>query len=479
MSPAVLSELAAELIFAIFAFCDISSVVSTGQTCRYLHDLAFQKSVWLVLLGDLQRRSILDSVYTPHLNNLSTDELMNLVKRLLSGPKTWNPLDSHRTLEVSKEIILRPGFPSGPGARPWENETKLLPSGRYLLFKNTDMLELWDVTEHRLVWTHTSQLSSSAWILLLQFTAEEIEGGESVVVMLCERSIPHDGEDRRNIVEIVAVNAHKGTHELLLLARVPGTFYENPFQSPVILGPLAVVSVDQNYLIIDWKARTSFVLAPSTKSWSRIALIPGHIILKTIIKVTDEGEKLYEIHIISTDALQTHLMPAIDMEGIDNFNTVSPDQITKLITLRDPDKWDSLDQISVHESPLHDSEYRIWVCGSTYCASPPSYNPSLWCYQLSIPVGQPPRWKLRGLYAPSESCDWDCDHTYSGHVIRNARIIGPGSKTESEDVELPRAGDFAQLAPHSGAITYNAQIAPYSGALTYPTDSSIVIQYFK
>ncbi|KAJ6586326.1 hypothetical protein DFH09DRAFT_1432137 [Mycena vulgaris] len=113
----------------IFAHCDISSVVSTGRTCRYLHDLAFAKSIWLALLDDLKRRSILDSACTPDLQNLSTNDLIALVKRLVNGPDTWWPQASGFTPEVSKETILHPIMHDAPGGPTfaWDNEAKLLP----------------------------------------------------------------------------------------------------------------------------------------------------------------------------------------------------------------------------------------------------------------------------------------------------------------------------------------------------------------
>ncbi|KAF8203415.1 hypothetical protein K438DRAFT_1820137, partial [Mycena galopus ATCC 62051] len=109
-SALLLSDLPPDIIFAVFACCDISSVVSTGQTCQYLCHLAFDRSVWLNLLDNLRprRRSILDRT-SANLENLSVEEMIGVVRRLVTGPETWNPR------EVSREITLQPTIRTGGG----------------------------------------------------------------------------------------------------------------------------------------------------------------------------------------------------------------------------------------------------------------------------------------------------------------------------------------------------------------------------
>ncbi|KAJ7259989.1 hypothetical protein B0H12DRAFT_1231925 [Mycena haematopus] len=106
----LLSDLAPDVVFSIFACSDISSVVSAGQTCRYLHNLAFDKSVWLGLFDRLRRRFLVDRNCTPDLESLSTDEIIEVVRRLITGPQTWSPreLDCDPIAEVSTQITLHP-----------------------------------------------------------------------------------------------------------------------------------------------------------------------------------------------------------------------------------------------------------------------------------------------------------------------------------------------------------------------------------
>lgn len=202
MSPGkLLSDLVPELIFAIFSSCDISSVVATGQvdpyfpsclspkiicslqTCRYLHEVAFDKSVWLDLLENLRRRSLLDRVFTPNLETLVMGEMLQLVKRMTTGPETWTAENGHFVAEVCKEIALHPPELT----RSSRYEAKLLPSGRFIVFNNNNTIECWSVLDSRPIWRHRL---AAAGHRLENFAADETDSEDSVNIMLCVAT-PH------------------------------------------------------------------------------------------------------------------------------------------------------------------------------------------------------------------------------------------------------------------------------------------------
>jgi hypothetical protein len=163
-----------------------------AQTCRYLHQLALDKSVWLNLMKNLQRRSILERTCT-NLESLSTADMIGLAQRLLSGPETWGSrIDS--TSEVSREVTLHTG-PITLGDPGFHYSGQLLPSGRYVLVNLVDLddgsrrLECWSVADDKLVWRHTWGMSHS----VLKFAADETEDGDSIIIMLCVRGPPDTG----------------------------------------------------------------------------------------------------------------------------------------------------------------------------------------------------------------------------------------------------------------------------------------------
>ncbi|KAJ7122101.1 hypothetical protein C8R44DRAFT_876415 [Mycena epipterygia] len=242
MPASLFSKLAPDIIISIFAYCDISTVVSTGQTCRYLHGLAFHKAFWRVLVKDLQRRGFL-VVSTLDLQGLSTDDLITLVKRPLTGPKTRTPRDEDFVPEVSRKITVHPRIAVGLAHRPRENEAKLL---------------------------RTDECAA-----VLAFAVDDTGDYDSLILMICQRTYPWTAENRKNHVEIVDLDLTNGTRTLLLTANAPDTYTEKPFSYPKVCGTLAAVAItsQHRYLVVDWKAQFSFELCCDLDV-SRLALIP-------------------------------------------------------------------------------------------------------------------------------------------------------------------------------------------------------------
>ncbi|KAJ7512182.1 hypothetical protein B0H11DRAFT_1950150 [Mycena galericulata] len=472
MDPATkLSHLPADVVLSIFLCCDICTVICVAQTCKSLHELAFSKTVWLALVGDLRRRCILDTSCTPNPQDLSLDELINLVKRLTFGPTTRSSLDSGFTPEVTREIVLHANIAPGRFLLLGNRIAKLLPSGRHVLFINRRNLECWHVLKERLVWTHSSTVED-AWVQ--SFAAEEMGGGDSVIIMICERTYPAI-RDRENYIEIVDVNLSKGTHEVILIARAPDTD-NHPFKYPVLSGSLAAVttgSKGNQFLIIDWTQRSALVVQchPRLPSPSRMELIPGHIVLTTF-----SIQNRSEIHLISTQTLRLHWIPATPPSGVGEFNFVPIDVIQKLSTIPGPDITmhansdvsHSFDQISVWPNPLQDGAYRLWISESLWAAA---RDALLRCYQLSSSDGGHLQLSQRARY-PAYRNDMSRSMTYSGHTLLmpwgqpGAMIISPTSGAEVGDVQLTHSGDHVHLSP-------------FSGALTYVAETCVVVRYYK
>ncbi|KAJ7088469.1 hypothetical protein B0H15DRAFT_841454 [Mycena belliarum] len=460
MAPAILlSELPPDVIFSIFAHCDISSVVSASQTCKYLHGLAFQKSVWLMLLDCLRQRGILDcgALGLTDLTSDTTAELVHRAKRLVTGPDTWAPRDSRLAPEVAREIILHPKIVTGVGIFEWWNEARLLPSGRYVLFKNLDTLECWDVARDRLVWTHASSAEGSE---VTAFAAEETGVGNSLLIFMCERAMG----DRKNFVEIVELHTRHGTHRILLFAGVHDTPGDEPFSNPVVCGALAVVALDTGekdttLLVFDWKAQSAFALDYPREPPPLFALVPGHLLLTATSSAGDQ-----ELHLIAHAALPT---PPLSADG--RPTRLPWAAIPILSTLRDQAAWtwEVFHRMAVHASPVRAGEYRVWLCGAYQREDTHSYG-AVHSYRLVLPgaAGAPPAWHARRPHA-AQGLTSQLALSYAGHAL------GPGDFILRIDAPAARggfdvggAGDFLHLSAYSGAVTYS-------------TSRVIVIQYFK
>ncbi|KAF7350297.1 hypothetical protein MVEN_01333700 [Mycena venus] len=469
----LLSDLAPDVIFSIFACCDISSVVSTAQTCRYLHRLAFDISVWLVLLDNLRRRSILDRTCTPDIKVLSTDEIIDIVKRLITGPKTWTtPLDAADPVaEVTREIEVHPKIRVGGGILHWENMAKLLPSGRYVLFNNWRALECWNVADDRLVWKHASAIEHAS---VLEFAADEVE--DSVVILICVRSYPRNYDDRKNYLEVVDVDLQTGAHNSLLITRAPDSDYDNPFCWPVIRGALAAVgtnSQSNTYMIVNWRTQSHLTLKCNP-----------HIVLKTSL----DGED--QVHLISNDALLAYWAPtlSIDDPGPAEFAVILVEAIPKLGTFVDPDADQSFSYMSVIESPIQHGSYRIWIHGTLHTTDADTDTDAsntttggLLCYQLSILIGGSgdvkPQWRKQRR---ATGAGMSLYHTipYSGHGLfytnpAGYRMFSPtASESEYGSPQCQPRVEFRGSGDH-------VDVGLYSGTITYSTSNSIVIRYYR
>ncbi|KAJ7732930.1 hypothetical protein DFH07DRAFT_1065504 [Mycena maculata] len=472
----IFSELPPDVILSVFACCDVSSVVSTGQTCRHLHSLAVEKSVWVRLLDDLKRRSILDPTIAPNLDVLSIGDLIKVVKSLLTGPSTWTPTEAGFAPQVSKRITLHPNILTGPGILTWENETRLLRNGAHVFFNNWGKLECWHVAEDRLVWVHTAGVENAS---VLEFAVDEDAGVDVLRIMICVRTYPPGSMDlRENYVEIVDLDLHKGIHDVCLLVRAPNSRHDNPFSSPVICGSVAAVTLSaaegrDSLLLIDCEAHLTVVLS-RILCVIVVALVPRHIILRTTSKTGED-----EIHLIlSEDLFTLHGGPAefgahsisvvVNELPLISTQRVAPGSLS---SRREPFAWNSYDQMSVHACPLHRDTYRLWV----YASKRPSHgiasplDSTLSSFDISIVAAElRPR-----TCVPALGPMLYRTITYSGHTqvfdaygTRYQQILPPTLSAASGVVELDDCGD-------------HVDVGPYSGTLAYSTHKEIVILYFR
>ncbi|KAJ7149626.1 hypothetical protein C8R46DRAFT_1198640 [Mycena filopes] len=454
---AFISELPADVVFSIFLYCDIASVVLVGQTCRYLHDLAFHPSVWLALLQDLKRRFILSDAVSPNLEEASTSELINVARRLLWGPDTWSPTSAGFTPEVAQRITLHP-----TEIHNWQNEARLSPSGRFVLLCKWGTLECWDVGADRMTWRY---LSGSEFLV---FAVDEVVDDDKLVIMTCEST--YSGP-RTHCIQIIELYPRSGADSNLLKVSCP-TPPHSAFMRPVICGGVATVALSwrQNLLLVlDWKAQSAFVVCtPDTQS-NVADIIPGHLILQTL-NTGDGSTYLYLIDL--RDALRTYGVP-LNLLNVDAFpfNSVELNQLPKILTQEvvtpRAERSSSAEQrLYAHARPLHRDAYRIWVHSAE--------DALLRSYDLALTPT--PVWRER-TRAPSRTKLYYRHIAYSGHTQWFERVFGdpvhqilppsiPAPPLTRGELNLAGAADFTH-------------VSAYSGALTFATESNVVVLYFR
>ncbi|KAJ7473186.1 hypothetical protein B0H11DRAFT_2037543 [Mycena galericulata] len=472
-------DLPVDIIFSTFAFCDICTVISVAQTCRHLYDLAFQKTIWLGFLHDLNQRHFLDPI--SNLRDLATRELIELVKRLITGPETWSSTpDSQLKHVLAKKITLHPSIFTGPGIRDWQNQATLLPDGRHVLFGNWNTLECWSVEDDRLVWARSPTKHAGA---LLGFDAEVVDTAHSLVVVVCEHT--EVGFPNRTL-EVVNVDLRSGTSDLLFAAYSPSPLTFHFYGRPTICGEFVVISARPNrdvFLVLNWKTRSAFLLVCQEGWRSELLLFPRHVLLKTMDNTeTDELRLLSCAEFIPHWTQLAGPVAHLDLAMRLSLTSVPIAHIPALVTQRIelPNSVHSRSsppscRVSVRADPLRESTYRVWVYLLHQDDRTESLRVTMRCYRLSCGPGTQVVWR-ESISANSPAgakipYNGTSGITYSGHALalddeERQRIMALPSVWGEQDVDLVDCGDYID-------------VSAYSGAVTYATFNSIVILYFK
>ncbi|KAJ6549146.1 hypothetical protein DFH09DRAFT_1169771, partial [Mycena vulgaris] len=153
-----LRELDSDVLLQIFALVDVYTVLSLSR------------HLWLSVVRDLASRYLIDA---------PAAELVDQVKRVVSGPRTWFPASSGPP-RLLQQLTISPGNLVGRRV-----DTEFLPDGRHILiYKSSDHLsrgvECWDAHLGRKVW---------AWSFPLRYiqcvTFDFRRSGLEALVMLC------------------------------------------------------------------------------------------------------------------------------------------------------------------------------------------------------------------------------------------------------------------------------------------------------
>ncbi|KAF7328543.1 F-box domain-containing protein [Mycena venus] len=258
-------------IWSIFSFCDITTVLSVGMANKYLHRLSLNKLVWVNLVDNLRYRGFIDLLSPSDIRSKSQEELVALVKALLTGPTSWiapvlpltkpklpflarfrsKPTSQARQARGQAEISMRYSLHL-PAPRSFaEGQVKLLPGGKYILIANSPgTLECWSVQREKLIWAYEKATAD-----IIGFSAQVLDGGDEANIIVCEKWSLHDA---KNLVRILNLNFHTG---------ISTTFFTNSYESsyiiqPKICGkfaclvyPSGVLSGCYPCVLIDWQSK--------------------------------------------------------------------------------------------------------------------------------------------------------------------------------------------------------------------------------
>nr|GAT60653.1 predicted protein [Mycena chlorophos] len=509
-----LSDLPPELVLRILRLCDVATILRVSETCRFLHNVVFDKSCWIDVVRDLQRRGIID--------------------------------DSERVHELSAEDLVQLLTVPVPDPSAYWLSAKLLPGGRHILINSGGELSCNNVAEGACIWRYEPLLPgnpSEIRVLEFHFGTEVGESGQHTIFICLE------GE-HGDYVDVVELDVATGSHRVLLCARVPisDTMSNGILCNPVVCGTLAAVGIHPHrslYLIVDLAQQLAFILEfqfdcrdderepDNAQQLFLLDLARGYIVVRArSVSGTEE-----HLHIISAEIafrLYGRALPPLKARipyaktskyynvaqlGSDEFKEAI--LITQVVTETSlPDSYEcnrvmqyientlgpdaaAYGALRVFADPLRDDIFRVWVyisatrieredSGRRYrngwrisYRAPHSQDDEwfsgyaadglLCLYELdvSVPPAQQPRLRevRRGPAPAAVVCS---GLTSSGHVTSSTLEIYPPFALFPVRWEVP-----SQQDPETGrAERWDAHVAAYTGDVTLANRRAIVVHRF-
>ncbi|KAF7326172.1 hypothetical protein MKEN_00469300 [Mycena kentingensis (nom. inval.)] len=426
------------------------------RTCKHLHGLAFQKIVWIALCARLQQANFLDTTSTPPLADLSTDQLIDLVKALVQGPRSWAARPNGPVPIVQRSIQLPVNVDLTALHLYWGNEAELLPSGTHLLFNNLGTLELWDMNQIRRVWTNVLVVALAE---VVHFASEQV-GQQGCPFM----------EDRVNYVEIIDLNLRTLAANTLLVSRLSQGGVDNPFEQGAVCGDFATVKFNAPTRFADKHDIAVFslqipaqprVLRVTHDFHGNIALADGYLL------VSPPGSG--QVQIIALDGLGLLWGMPLPPSGSSNPPRYDLSDLPLFFSFPIDTTRRVLGGFLLMKSPLRENQYRIWV--QTDCL--PSHQLTLTPGDQTPPIVRP---RATDAVYPADS---HLHPTYSGHALIQSWDTGPRHIVPPA---APAGG--RNLTPsgivHAGGHQVDA-VTSYSGAVVSSSRSAqgrVVVRYY-
>jgi hypothetical protein len=153
--------------------------------------------IWLRLISDLLARNFINIPPGQDLQGFSLDALINMAKRSIQGPASWSTSGSTQS-RIAHQIFLYPIFPFNAGAVGDDeiDEVMLLSGGQYVLFLHAERLRCWSVTDDQPIWDYPAQRSPADVISIQKFTAEVVDGGQAIVIVVAGKGFPNHYRDQ-------------------------------------------------------------------------------------------------------------------------------------------------------------------------------------------------------------------------------------------------------------------------------------------
>ncbi|KAJ7629258.1 hypothetical protein DFH06DRAFT_1226222 [Mycena polygramma] len=212
-----LVDLGTDVLSRVFALTDVYTVLVLSQANRLLHDVGSTKQLWLSIVRDLSARRLIDALPVD-VGTLSKDALVEEVRRIVRGPRTWSP-----ETKIPPTILRRIDLEMDDSAFP-----ELLPGGAYIVSYSAGCRRAVDCVKvatgrRTWSWSHPDFIVNSA------------------VFDFCGAS--------EAVVALVILTPTKDTHLLLLQANLDTGHSRHLVQMPLVPGDSSILQLLGDFVL--------------------------------------------------------------------------------------------------------------------------------------------------------------------------------------------------------------------------------------
>ncbi|KAJ7761616.1 hypothetical protein DFH07DRAFT_423821 [Mycena maculata] len=348
-------DLNEDVLGQILSKCDIYTVLCVGRVNRYLRLIVSSKQLWISLLGDLELRGFLDFTPEEQFQSYSTADLIDEIKCISLGPKTWSPtwsapqeLRRHTIVSLEQEITGR---------------VELLPGGKYIAIQERESLGFYEVPTGQCV--HTVTYTDLGSILNCSFHMRQRSSLEVAVSL----SGPH----HNRVVQILRVDLLTGHSDNLLRFQLPTNLtFLSP---PTILGKFFAIAFGIEsqapglVLLVNWCSAQYVLLNCPPFLRTGPILLPGHLGI-TYADLEPPHQQILTIH--TFDSLASFWRP---ISGMSFWDRVYSRQLSPVV--RQPLEFRSVAvrnaqfvEFRALENPVRPGIYEIIVHAKDYIPAP-------------------------------------------------------------------------------------------------------------
>ncbi|KAJ7240514.1 hypothetical protein C8J57DRAFT_1727068 [Mycena rebaudengoi] len=470
-------DLAEDILLLILQFCDVYTVLSTTQVNKLLRGIALAKQLWIHLIEDLVARRLVDPPHDRSLQDHTTAELIEEVKKLVMGPRTWSRR-SRTPPTVLRHIKISP-----PRSDLLLSRLELLPGGKYLAAIHDTRIELWHAATSTLIWRLPAR-----WPVC---TFELLECADTALFAF-------EASESRGTVKVLSIDLSSGESTDVFAVELPdGTLLDD---RPMLCDGFLLCALIHTelrvhfYLLVHWHENKAVVLRdlPPTRRYfwvTSMKLLPGHIVF-----THSDPPHNNRIHVCALVSFYGMWRPATSVRqregGIDLRDM--PPVATQELPFIDFRRA----MMMVYKSPLRHDAYKLaiyreearpaprrysvkWVKDALFkCNSPPrgqEHTATLWTVHFAISKNILINWVASS--APAFAVPY-CSPlpSYAGY------IFDLSSNCSLVNLHL-RDREDGQHSPHHNTTTVegldrHSYFSPYSHAIAVIRDFGYVISYY-